>query len=41
MFCGSSSREAYDALARHQEYGGEGFVVELLPSAGPLDADAK
>lgn len=24
--------EAYDALARHEEYGGEGFVVELLPS---------
>jgi hypothetical protein len=24
--------EAYDALARHEEYGGDGFVVELLPS---------
>jgi hypothetical protein len=24
--------DAYDALARHEEYGGEGFVVELLPS---------
>jgi hypothetical protein len=24
--------EAYDALARHEEYEGEGFVVELLPS---------
>jgi hypothetical protein len=34
-------REAYDALARHEEYGGEGFVVELLPSACPLDVDAK
>ena len=34
-------REAYDALARHEEYGGEGFVVDLLPSAGPLDTDAK
>jgi hypothetical protein len=34
-------REAYDALARHEEYGGEGFVVELLPSAGPLATDAK
>lgn len=26
---------AYDALARHEEYGGEGFVVELLPSDDP------
>ncbi|HEU0248630.1 MAG TPA: hypothetical protein VFR38_16255 [Gaiellaceae bacterium] len=34
------TREAYDALARHEEYGGEGFVVDLLPSAGPLDTDA-
>ena len=33
--------EAYDALARHEEYGGEGFVVELLPSADPLDHHAK
>jgi hypothetical protein len=24
--------EAYDALALHEEYGGEGFMVELLPS---------
>jgi hypothetical protein len=24
---------AYDALARFEEYGGDGFVVELLPSA--------
>lgn len=32
--------EAYDALARHEEYGGEGFVIELLPSddADVIDA---
>ncbi|HEU0247201.1 MAG TPA: hypothetical protein VFR38_08975 [Gaiellaceae bacterium] len=33
--------EAYDALARHEEYGGEGFVVELLPSAEHSNHDAK
>jgi hypothetical protein len=24
-------RDAYDALAQYAEYGGEGFVIELLP----------
>jgi hypothetical protein len=29
--------EAYDALARHEEYDGEGFVIELLPSVDQPD----